>query len=129
MKREAMMEMSKSELDEYAQVLGIDVTGKKTVAQKVDAIEKRRERVAEIDALGITFAVPIKRMHDKRVTDLAAKRPMTDEDATELLALLIGDDQMAKLAERATDDDGTVDTDAMGFALARILSSDDLKNF
>lgn len=124
-----MMEMSKAELDEYAQVLGIDVAGRKTVAQKVEAIEKRRERTAEIDVLGITLTVPVKRMHDKRVSDLAAKRPMTDADATQLLGLLIGDEQMAKLAERATDEDGTVDADAMGLAMARILSSDDLKNF
>ena len=129
MKREVLMEMSKDELDEYGKVLGIDVGGKKTVAQKVDAIEKRRERVAEVDALGLTLSVPVKRMHDKRVSDLASKRPMTDEDATELLRLLLGDEQMARLAERATDDDGTVDADAMGLAMARILGSDDLKNF
>lgn len=129
MKREVLMEMSKDELDEYGKVLGIDVGGKKTVAQKVDAIEKRRKRVAEVDALGLTLSVPVKRMRDKRVADLASKRPMTDEDASELLELLLGGEQMVALADRATDEDGTVDIDAMGLAMARILASDELKNF
>lgn len=129
MKHEVLMEMSKSELDEYAGVLGMDVTAKKTVAQKVAAIEDRRERVAEIDALGLTLAIPVKRTHDKRVTDLMGKRPMTDEDATDLLALLLGEAQMSALAERATDEDGTVDVDAMGLAMTRILASGELKNF
>lgn len=129
MKREVLMEMSKSELDEYGKVLGVDVSGKRTVAQKADAIEKRRERVAEVEALGLTLAIPVKRMRDKRVTDLASKRPMTDADASELLGLLLGGEQMEALADRATDGDGTVDVDAMGLAMARILASDELKNF
>lgn len=129
MKREVLMEMSKSELDEYGKVLGVDVSGKRTVAQKADAIEKRRERVAEVEALGLTLAIPVKRMRDKRVTDLASKRPMTDADASELLGLLLGGEQMEALADRATDGDGTVDIDAMGLAMARILASDELKNF
>lgn len=129
MKREVLMEMSKSELDEYGKVLGVDVSGKRTVAQKADAIEKRRERVAEVEALGLTLSIPVKRMRDKRVTDLASKRPMTDADASELLGLLLGGEQMEALADRATDGDGTVDIDAMGLAMARILASDELKNF
>lgn len=129
MKREVLMEMSKSELDEYGKVLGVDVSGKRTVAQKADAIEKRRERVAEVEALGLTLAIPVKRMRDKRVTDLASKRPMTDADASELLGLLLGGEQMEALADRATDGDGTVDIDAMGLAMARILAFDELKNF
>lgn len=129
MKREVLMEMSKSELDEYGKVLGVDVSGKRTVAHKADAIEKRRERVAEVEALGLTLSIPVKRMRDKRVTDLASKRPMTDADASELLGLLLGGEQMEALADRATDGDGTVDIDAMGLAMARILASDELKNF
>lgn len=129
MKREVLMSMSKTELDEYARVLGIDASGKKTVAAKVELIEKRRGRTAEIDALGLTLTIPVKRMHDKRVTDLEGKRPMSDEDATRLLALILGDEQMEKLVERATDEDGVVDVDALGLAMARVLASSDLKNF
>ena len=124
-----MMEMSKSELDEYANVIGIDVTGKKTVAQKVASIESARERVADIDVLGMSVAIPIKRMHDKRVSDLVGKKLMSDDDATELMRLMLGDDQMDSLVARATDDDGTVDIDAMGLAIARITSAEELKNF
>lgn len=129
MKHEVLMSMSKTELDDYARVLGIDASGKKTVAAKAELIEKRRERTAEVDALGLTLVIPIKRMRDKRVTDLAGKRPMSDEDATELLTLILGDEQMQKLVERATDEDGVVDVDAMGLAMARVLASDELKNF
>lgn len=129
MKHEVLMGMSKNELDEYAKIIGLDVSGKKTVAQKVEAIEKRRERTVEVDVLGLTLTIPIKRMRDKRVTDLVDKRPMSDEDATELLSLIVGDAQMTLLVENVTDEDGTVDVDAMGLAMARILGSDDLKNF
>lgn len=129
MRREVLLGMSKSELDDYAKMLGIDVTGKKTVGKKVAAIEERRERTAEIDVLGLTLIVPVKRMRDKRVTDLLSKRSMTDEEATDLFALIIGEDQMAKVVERATDEDGAVDVDAMGLAMARILCSEELKNF
>ena len=129
MRREVLMEMSKSELDEYAKVIGVDVTGKKTVTQKVASIESARERVADIDVLGMSVAIPIKRMHDKRVSDLVAKKLMSDDDATELMSLLLGDDQMDSLIARATDDDGTVDVDAMGLAIARILGAEELKNF
>lgn len=129
MRREVLMEMSKSELDEYAKVIGVDVTGKKTVTQKVASIESARERVADIDVLGMSVAIPIKRMHDKRVSDLVAKKLMSDDDATELMSLLLGDDQMDSLVARATDDDGTVDVDAMGLAIARILGAEELKNF
>ena len=129
MRHDVLMSMSKTELDSYAAVLGFDVSGKKTIPQKVAQIEKRRERTAEVEVLGLTVSIPIKRMHDKRVTDLMSKRPMTDQCATDLLVLLLGDDQMSQLINRATDDDGTVDVDAMGLAIARILGSEDLKNF
>lgn len=128
MRHEVLMGMSKSELDDYAKVIGLDVTAKKTIALKVDAIETRRERVADIEVLGLTLSIPVKRMHDKRVTDICSK-PLTDELATELLGLLLGDEQEAKLIEAATDEDGTVDVEAMGLAIASITQSEELKNF
>lgn len=129
MRHEALMEMSKSELDEYATMLGIDTSGQKTIATKVALIEKERGKTADVDVLGTTVTIPIKRLHDKRVSDLAAKRPMTDADAETLLTLLIGDEQVQTLYDRVTEDDGTVDVDALGLAMARILGSGDLKNF
>lgn len=129
MRHEALTAMSESELDGYARVIGIDVTGKKTVEEKVAEIESRRERTAEIDVLGITLAVPIKRMRDKRVADIMAKRAMSDADATKLLDLVLGKEQAKKLTQQATDPDGTVDTDALGFALASIVTSEALKNY
>lgn len=129
MRHEALMAMSETELDGYARVIGIDVTGKKTVEKKVEEIEARRERIAEIDVLGVTLAVPIKRMRDKRVADIMAKRAMSDADANKLLDLVLGKEQVKKLVQQATDSDGTVDTDAIGFALVSVITSDELKNY
>lgn len=128
MKHEVLMQLSKDELDSYASLLGIDVTGKKTVAQKVSAIEKRRERSEELDVLGMTIVIPMKRLDDKRVSDLANKRALNDEEAMELLRLIIGEDQTGALMDRVTDEDGTVDNPALGLAISRILRSDELKN-
>lgn len=129
MRHEALMAMSETEIDGYARVIGIDVTGKKTVEEKVAEIEARRERTAEIDVLGVTLTVPIKRMRDKRVADIMAKRVMSDADANKLLDLVLGKEQVKKLVQQATDSDGTVDTDALGFAIATIVTSDALKNY
>lgn len=129
MRHEALMAMSETELDGYARVIGIDVTGKKTVEKKVEEIEARRERTAEIDVLGVTLTVPIKRMRDKRVSDIMAKRVMSDADANKLLDLVLGKEQINKLVQQATDSDGTVDIDALGFAIASIVTSDSLKNY
>ena len=128
MKHEVLMQLSKDELDSYASLLGIDVTGKKTIAQKVSAIEKRRERSEDLDVLGMTIVIPMKRLDDKRVSDLANKQTLTDEEAMELLRLIIGEDQTGALMDRVTDEDGTVDNPALGLAISRILRSDELKN-
>lgn len=128
MKREQMLKMSKTDLDDYAKAINLDISGKKTIEKKVDAILERKERTAEIDVLGITLLIPIKRARDKRVTDILAKT-LTDESVSKLLMLLLGKDQMDALTEAATDDDGLIDVDALGLATAKIITSPDLKNY
>lgn len=129
MKHEALMNMSKTDLDNYAKMIGLDVSNKKTIPKKVEAIESRRQRVGEIDVLGVHLVIPIKRLQDKRVTDLVGKQSQTDEEASELMMLVLGEEQYQSIIAAATDDDGTVDVIAMGLALATILNSPELKNY
>lgn len=130
MKHEVMMEMSLDQLDQYGRACGIDVSGKKTKAQKVALIEERRARVADVDALGMTLHVPVRAMHDKRVTDLLDREgALSEADADWLMVALLGEEQYKALIERCTDDDGVIDVSAVGLAFATIIRSDELKNY
>ena len=129
MRHDVLMEMSLEQLDMYGRVCGIDVSDKKTKRMKVAAIEARRGRTADVDVHGMTLTVPVRAMHDKRVTDLLNGGPLSDEQATELMVLLLGDEQYAALVERCTDDDGLVDVEAVGLAFATIVNCEELKNF
>lgn len=130
MRHEVMMEMSLEQLDQYARVCGIDTGGKETKEEKVAFIEERRGRVAEIEALGTTLVVPVRALHDKRVTDaLNGSKPLGDEEADGLLARLLGEEQYAEVVSRCTDDDGVVDVEALALAFGLIVRSEELKNF
>lgn len=129
MKRETLERMSEPEIDEYAKVLGIELAPCKTLEEKIDMIERRRERGVIVTVLGIDLDIPIKRVHDKRVADIISNPRATDEDTYEAMALILGDAQMRKLVEACTDEDGVVDSHALGLAFVKILTSDQLKNF
>lgn len=120
--------MSASEIMEYAQSIGITALPK-LPADARSYIEKRRARVATVSALGINFDIPVKRAHDKRLSDLMGKPDMTDAGMEAAMRLLLGDDQFAQLVEACTDEDGTVDVNAMSVAYVRIITADKLKNF
>lgn len=128
MKAEYLSEMSVQELDDYAVVLGIDTAAAKTKAAKIKLISESRERIAEVSVLGTTFAIHIKRLHDKRITD-KVNACKTDADYEKVAKMVLGDKQYARLVERVTDEDGTIDTDALGLAISTIFRSDKLKNF
>lgn len=129
MKKELLLKLEPEELDEYAKTLGIDTAKAKGGKAKVELIERRRERVAEISALGITVTVPVRRMHDKRITDRLNGRRLSDSQLEKLMRDLLGDEQMDAVIEHVTEEDGTVDVDALGLIIAKIVRSDDLKNF
>lgn len=124
-----MMEMSLEQLDMYGKACGIDVTGRRTKAQKVALIEERRQRVADVDVLGMTLAVPVRAMRDKRVTDLLDRGGLSEAEADLLMTMLLGEDQYAALVERCTDEDGVVDVAAVGLAFATVITSPELKNY
>lgn len=130
MRHDVMMEMSLEQLDQYGTACGIDVSGRRTKAQKVALIEERRARVADIDALGMTLHVPVRAMKDKRVTDLLDRDGgLSEAEADWLMGALLGKEQYDALIERCTDDDGVVDVSAVGLAFATIVRSDELKNY
>lgn len=120
--------MGEEELDRYANAIGISTAAAKTAAQKVALIEKERSRSVTVEALGVVLELPAKRVRDQRFSDLMNKSDRTDDDLKEAFALLLGEPQYAQLVEAATDEDGTVDAIALGFALNSILTSDALKN-
>lgn len=123
------MELSAAELDEYASALGVDTTKLRGQKAKLRLIEERRERVATIPVLGLDLRVPVKRLHDKRLTDRIRKPRHTDEETEEIMRDLLGQEQFDSVVERCTDEDGTVDVDAMALAYVKVLTSGELKNF
>ena len=129
MNSEQMRRMSAAELDAYAKTMGFSVRGAKTAEQKAALIEERRGRSVELTLLGVPVSVPVKRLRDKRVTDLLARADRTDEDTERMARLVVGDEAWDALVAAATEDDGTVDNDALGYAVASILTSRELKNF
>lgn len=129
MNAEYMERMSAKELDEYGEALGIEMRPAKSKADKIALIGRRRERSATVRALGIDFEVPVKRAHDKRVSELLGRDGRTDAETEEAMRLLLGDEQMEELAAACTEPDGTVDVNALGLAYVRILTSGELKNF
>lgn len=128
MRTSVMQEMTTDELDSYAAVLGVNIEAAKTKAQKIQTIVQARERTEQVSVYGTKFTIAIKTLHDKRVTD-KVNGAKSDADYEECGKLILGDKQYDKLVALCTDDDGTIDSDALGTALVRIFSADELKNF
>lgn len=127
MNPEYLERMSASELNEYGKALGIDMAPAKTVEEKIKLIEGKRNKQVVIPVLGLELAVPKKRIRDQRITRIIADS-MTDGEAEEAMTLLLGEDQMAEVVKACTDEDGTIDTIAMGYAFTEVFSSPALKN-
>lgn len=129
MRRENMERMTLEELDEYGKVVGVSVGHASSAEDKVRLIERAREKSATMRALGMEMSIPYKALHDKRASDLLAKPNRTDEETDEVLSLILGEEQKAELYAACTDEDGTVDVDALALAYVKIFTSDELKNF
>lgn len=129
MRTEALNAMTDEELEQYARTLGFTTKAAKSHDAKVRLIAKRRERGVDVSALGVDLRLPVRAAHDLRFTRLISKPDRTDDDIEAAMAMLLGEEQMGALREATTEDDGTVDQDALAFAYARIISSDELKNF
>lgn len=129
MRTEALNAMTDEELEQYARTLGFTTKAAKSHDAKVRLIAKRRERGVDVSALGVDLRVPVRAAHDLRFTQLINKPDRTDDETEAAMAMLLGEEQMGALREAATEEDGTVDQDALAFAYMRVLSSDELKNF
>ena len=131
MKPEYLKQMSHEELAQYAAIAGIDLGKARSVDAKVSAIEEAREHVATVNVLGgLEVEIPIKKMHDKRLTDMLGKgSKRTDEETEQLFVGLVGEKQAEAIEERCTDEDGTVDVDAYVLAISQIFSAKAPKNF
>ena len=46
-----------------------------------------------------------------------------------MIRLIVGDEAWDELVKAATEEDDTVDNDALGFAIASIITSRELKNY
>lgn len=128
MRRDVLMAMSADELDEYASIIGANVSGMESIGEKVSAIESKRERVHELTLLGALFVIPARSIRDKRFQDEVSSLGRGG-DAEAAARLALGEEQWEKLVSHVTEDDGVVDIDALGMAVARILSSPELKNY
>ena len=128
MKRESIERMSDEELEQYARLLGVILDAAHSRDEKISLVERKREKRVTVTALGIDFDITIRRVRDKRVSDLLARGNRTDEETDEAIRLLLGDGQYQTLLDAVTDDDGVVDVDAMGLAFVRIITADELKN-
>lgn len=129
MKRSTLLRMTPEQLDGYARMLGLDVSGHETVEEKADAIEARRERVATIDVAGLSLTVPMKRLHDKRLIDKYEGGVKTNSELEDFISDLLGEEQMQSLRDACTDEDGTVDADGYMVLLESINVAEELKNF
>lgn len=129
MKRSTLLRMTPEQLDGYARMLGLDVSGHETVEEKADAIEARRERVATIDVAGLSLTVPMKRLHDKRLIDKYEDGVKTNSELEDFISDLLGEEQMQSLRDACTDEDGTVDADGYMVLLESINVAEELKNF
>lgn len=128
MNKEYLLKMSDEELAGYMKMLGISSKATKTREAKIELIERRRAKVETIDVLGIPIEVQVKKLRDRRILD-AYEAAKTDAQMEAVVRQIIGDDQMDALAVAATEEDGTVDVDAMGYAIATILTNKKVKNF
>ena len=120
MNKDYLAMMNEGELEAYAKVLGFTTAAAQTAADKAKLIEQKRGRCAELTVLGIAMSIPVKRAHDRRFIDAMNKEDRTTEEL---------DEQYASLMEAVTEDDGTQDDDALGYAYNKLLYSAELKNF
>lgn len=126
---ENMRKMGSEELEAYAKSLGFTLAAADGVEAKVSLIEKRRSRSVSLSVLGVPLEVEVRRAHDSRFFDVINDPARTRADLMGAFKRLLGDGQWAELVAACTDSDGTVDEDALAFAMDRLLSCEELKNF
>lgn len=125
----ALSRLTEAELADYARVMGVDISGEPSREGRERAIEARRGRSVTVRAMGLDLTVPVKRAHDKRVVDLMPLVRTDDEAAMRAFTLLVGEPQAREAEAACTDEDGTVDVEALSLLIVKVLTCRELKNF
>lgn len=129
MNKEAMQNMTVRELEDYANSLGFTLKAATDKADKIDLLERKRARAATVSVLGMELSIEVKRFRSSKFADVINDRDRTAAKLCDAFAGLLGEEQYAKLIDACTEDDGEVDEDALAFAFATIIKSDELKKY
>lgn len=129
MNKEAMQNMTVRELEDYANSLGFTLKAATDKADKIDLLERKRARAATVSVLGLELSIEVKRFRSSKFADVINDRDRTAAKLCDAFAGLLGEEQYAKLIDVCTEDDGEVDEDALAFAFATIIKSDELKKY
>lgn len=129
MNKEAMQNMTVRELEDYANSLGFTLKAATDKADKIDLLERKRARAATVSVLGLELSIEVKRFRSSKFADVINDRDRTAAKLCDAFAGLLGEEQYAKLIDACTEDDGEVDEDALAFAFATIIKSDELKKY
>lgn len=129
MNKETMQNMTAAELEAYANSLGFTLKAAKDKADKIDLIQRRRAREVTVPVLGIELVVSVKRFRNSRFIDVINDPNHTAAQLCAAFESLLGEEQYGRLVAACTEDDGELDEDALAFAFATIIKSDELKKY
>lgn len=132
MNPEYLNKMSDKELNDLASSFGaaFGKTVKKLDTEaKIEELKKYRERTATIRVLGVDLSISVKKRNDvDNFAYLLDKPDRTQEDIENAYKFLLGEVQYAELVLACTDEDGSIDYQALVYAFNAITANDDLKN-
>ncbi len=129
MNSETMRGMSAEELEGYANSMGFTLKACKDKDDKIALISRKRSRAVEVCVLGLDLSIEVRRYRNSKFADAINAEGRTSADLMEAFRGLLGDSQFEALLMACAEDDGEVDEDALAYAFARILKSDELKNY
>lgn len=129
MNKETMQNMTVEELEGYANSMGFTLKACKDKADKIALIQRKRSRAATVEVLGLELSIEVKRFRNSKFADVISKRDRTSSELMDAFRCLLGDSQYESLFAACTEDEGEVDEDALAYAFAKILQSDELKNY
>lgn len=129
MNKEAMQNMTAEELEGYANSMGFTLKACKDKADKIALIQRKRARAVTVEVLGIELSIEVRRFRNSKFADVISKRDRTSAELMNAFRCLLGDSQYESLLTACAEDEGELDEDALAYAFAKILQSDELKNY
>lgn len=129
MNKEAMQNMTAEELEGYANSMGFTLKACKDKADKIALIQRKRARAVTVEVLGIELSIEVRRFRNSKFADVISKRDRTSAELMDAFRCLLGDSQYESLLAACAEDEGELDEDALAYAFAKILQSDELKNY